>query len=84
MVTRPEAAPRVLIPAFLRLTAGTVRVTANVVGTHVRAAAASGPIWTVGGWYDAQLTASGDGYTISGLTLHSTWQTGNFAVMAAD
>jgi hypothetical protein len=62
----------------------TVRATANVVATHVRAGAAGSPIWTVGGWYDVQLSPSDDGYAISSLTLHSTWQAGNFAVMTAD
>jgi len=63
---------------------GTVHATANVVATHVRAGTAGSPIWTVGGWYDAQLSPSDDGYAISSLTLHSTWQTGNFAIMTAD
>jgi SnoaL-like domain len=63
---------------------GTVHATANVVATHVRAGTAGSPVWTVGGWYDAQLSPSDDGCAISSLTLHSTWQTGNFAVMTAD
>jgi hypothetical protein len=63
---------------------GTVHATANVVATHVRAATADTPVWTIGGWYDAQLSPGDDGYAISSLTLHSTWQTGNFAVMTAD
>ena len=63
---------------------GTVHATANVVATHVRGDTAGSPIWTVGGWYDAQLSPSDDGYAISSLTLHPTWQTGNFAIMTAD
>jgi SnoaL-like domain len=62
---------------------GTVHATANVVATHVRAGTAGSPIWTVGGWYDAQLSPSDDGYAISSLKLHPTWQTGNFAIMTA-
>jgi uncharacterized protein len=63
---------------------GTVHATANVVATHVRAGTAGGPVWAVGGWYEAQFTPGDDGYVISSLKHHPAWQTGNFAIMTAD
>ena len=41
---------------------------ANMLGTHVLANSSGGPIWTVGGRHDYQLTRTPDGWRIAGIT----------------
>lgn len=53
---------------------GTLRASANVVGTHVKGTT---PPWVIGGWYEAILVPSVDAYAVSSLTLHPTWETGS-------
>jgi hypothetical protein len=60
---------------------GSVRATANVVATHVLAADAEHSPWVIGGWYEAVLEPSGDGYAVSALTLHPSWQTGSKEIL---
>lgn len=69
--------------ANVRITSGedgTIRATANVVGTHV---GTDDRIWTIGGWWDTELRRDGDHYVISAITLHPSWQTGDIGVMSA-
>jgi ketosteroid isomerase-like protein len=56
--------------------------TANMQGTHVLANASGGPMWTVGGRHDYQLTRTPDGWRISGLTFTLQWATGNMNIVA--
>src|SRR5579864_3144490 len=55
---------------------------ANMQGTHVLANASGGPIWTVGGRHDYQLTRTPSGWRIAGLTFTLQWATGNMNVVA--
>jgi len=54
---------------------------ANMMGTHVLANASGGPMWTVGGRHDYQLTRTPDGWRIAGLTFTLQWATGNMNVL---
>jgi ketosteroid isomerase-like protein len=54
---------------------------ANMQGTHVLANASGGPIWTVGGRHDYQLTRTPGGWRIAGLTFTLQWATGNMNVL---
>jgi hypothetical protein len=54
---------------------------ANMQGTHVLANASGGPMWTVGGRHDYQLTRTPDGWRIAGLTFTLQWATGNMNVL---
>ena len=54
---------------------------ANMQGTHVLANATGGPMWTVGGRHDYQLTRTPDGWRIAGLTFTLQWATGNMNVL---
>jgi hypothetical protein len=53
---------------------------ANMQGTHVLATASGGPMWTVGGRHDHQLTRTPAGWRISGLTF-TLRATGNMNVL---
>jgi hypothetical protein len=53
----------------------------NVQGTHVLPNATGGPIWTVGGRYDFQLTRTPSGWRIAAMTLTVKWATGNQRIM---
>ena len=55
---------------------------ANMQGTHVLANASGGPMWTVGGRHDYQLTRTPDGWRIAGLTFTLQWATGNMNIVA--
>jgi ketosteroid isomerase-like protein len=55
--------------------------TANMQGTHVLANASGGPMWTVGGRHDYQLTRTPGGWRIAGLTFTLQWATGNMNVV---
>ena len=55
--------------------------TANMQGTHVLANASGGPMWTVGGRHEYQLTRTADGWRISGLTFTLQWATGNMNIV---
>jgi hypothetical protein len=55
---------------------------ANMQGTHVLANATGGPMWTVGGRHDYQLTRTPDGWRIAGLTFTLQWATGNMNIVA--
>jgi hypothetical protein len=55
--------------------------TANMQGTHVFANASGGPMWTVGGRHDYQLTRTADGWRIAGLTFTIQWATGNMHIV---
>jgi hypothetical protein len=57
---------------------------ANVQGTHMLANEAGGPLWTVGGRYDMELTRGEDGWRICALTLTARWVTGNRQILQAD
>ncbi len=54
---------------------------ANMQGTHVLANASGGPMWTVGGRHDYQLTRTPDGWRIAGLTFTLQWATGNMNIV---
>jgi hypothetical protein len=54
---------------------------ANVHAAHLLANATGGPIWTVGGRYDFDLTRTIDGWRISAVTFTLQWATGNQRVM---
>jgi hypothetical protein len=54
---------------------------ANMQGTHVLANASGGPMWTVGGRHDYQLTRTPGGWRIAGLTFTLQWATGNMNVL---
>ena len=54
---------------------------ANMMGTHVLANASGGPMWTVGGRHDYQLTRTRDGWLIAGLTFTLQWATGNMNIV---
>jgi hypothetical protein len=54
---------------------------ANMQGIHVLANASGGPMWTVGGRHDYQLTRTPDGWRIAGLTFTLQWATGNMNVL---
>jgi hypothetical protein len=54
---------------------------ANMQGTHVFANTSGGPIWTVGGRHDYQLTRTPDGWRIAGLTFTIQWATGNMNIV---
>lgn len=53
----------------------------NVTATHVKANAAGGPHWVVGGRYDIGLTRTGADWRIDALILTTKWATGNQAIM---
>jgi hypothetical protein len=55
---------------------------ANMMGTHVLANSSGGPIWTVGGRHDYQLTRTSDGWRIAGITFTIQWATGNQNIVA--
>jgi hypothetical protein len=55
---------------------------ANMMGTHVLANPSGGPIWTVGGRHDYQLTRTPDGWRIAGITFTIQWATGNQNIVA--
>ena len=55
---------------------------ANMLGTHVLVNASGGPMWTVGGRHDYQLTRTADGWRIAGLTFTLQWATGNQYILA--
>jgi SnoaL-like domain len=55
---------------------------ANMQGTHVLANHSGGPIWTVGGRHDYQLTRTSDGWRIAGITFTIQWATGNQNIVA--
>jgi hypothetical protein len=55
---------------------------ANMQGTHVLANPSGGPMWTVGGRHDYQLTRTPDGWRISGITFTIQWATGNQNILA--
>jgi ketosteroid isomerase-like protein len=55
--------------------------TANMQGTHVLANASGGPMWTVGGRHEYQLTRTPNGWRISGLTFTLQWATGNMNIV---
>jgi hypothetical protein len=55
---------------------------ANMQGTHVFANATGGPMWTVGGRHDYQLTRTPAGWRIAGLTFTIQWATGNMNIVA--
>ena len=54
---------------------------ANMQGIHVLTNASGGPMWTVGGRHDYQLTRTPDGWRIAGLTFTLQWATGNMNVL---
>ena len=54
---------------------------ANMMGTHVLTNASGGPMWTVGGRHDYQLTRTSDGWRIAGLTFTLQWATGNMNIV---
>ncbi len=54
---------------------------ANMQGTHVLANASGGPMWTVGGRHDYQLTRTPYGWRIAGLTFTLQWATGNMNIV---
>jgi ketosteroid isomerase-like protein len=54
---------------------------ANMQGTHVLANSSGGPMWTVGGRHDYQLTRTADGWKIAGLTFTIQWATGNMHIV---
>lgn len=58
---------------------GALLVTANVVAAHVKGTT---PPWVIGGWYEATLVASADGYAVSSLTLHPTWESGSRDILS--
>src|ERR1700750_3152016 len=55
--------------------------TANMQGTHVLANASGGPMWTVGGRHDYQLTRTPDGWRIAGWRFTIPWATGTMKVL---
>jgi SnoaL-like domain len=55
---------------------------ANMQGTHVLANSSGGPMWTVGGRHDYQLTRTSDGWRIAGITFTIQWATGNQNIVA--
>jgi hypothetical protein len=55
---------------------------ANMMGTHVLANPSGGPMWTVGGRHDYQLTRTADGWRIGGITFTIQWATGNQNIVA--
>ena len=54
---------------------------ANMQGIHVLANASGGPMWTVGGRHDYQLTRTPGSWRIAGLTFTLQWATGNMNVL---
>ena len=54
---------------------------ANMQGIHVLANASGGPMWTVGGRHDYQLTRTPGGWRIAGLTFTLQWASGNMNVL---
>jgi len=55
---------------------------ANMQGNHVLANSSGGPMWTVGGRHDYQLTRTSDGWRIAGITFTIQWATGNQNIVA--
>jgi hypothetical protein len=49
--------------------------------THVLVNASGGPMWTIGGRHDYQLTRTAGGWRIAGLTFTLQWATGNMNVV---
>src|ERR1700719_78237 len=54
---------------------------ADMQGTHVLANASGGPMWTVGGRHDYQLTRTPGGWRVAGLTFTLQWANGNMNVV---
>lgn len=65
----------------VRLDGDQATCTANMMGTHVLANASGGPMWTVGGRHDYQLTRTSEGWRIAGLTFTLQWATGNMNIV---
>lgn len=54
----------------------------GLVAVHRRAAAAGGPLWTVGGACEFRLERAGGRWAIRGLTLRVAWVEGNQSVVS--
>lgn len=83
VLERLEATQHLIAGQLVELDGDTATCAANVQGTHVLANRTGGPLWTVGGRYDFELTRTADGWRISALTLTVKWATGNQQIMQA-
>ncbi len=54
-----------------------IQVTLNGTATHRLSSGHGDSLWTIGGYYEADLFATGDGWKITGLTFVATWGSGN-------
>jgi hypothetical protein len=83
VLERLEATQHLIAGQTIELAGDTARCAANVQATHVLPNRSGGPLWTVGGRYDLELTRAPDGWRIRALTLTVRWAAGNQQIMQA-
>jgi SnoaL-like domain len=62
---------------------GSVDIVANGTATHRLATTSGEPLWTIAGYYNANLTPDAGRWTITALTFTATWGSGNQHLVAA-
>jgi hypothetical protein len=77
VLTPLDTTQHLLGPIDVQITGAEARAECHVRGYHRALAAASGSEWMVAGHYVFTLVKQGDTWKIRGLTLQTTYQTGN-------